>query len=280
MKRIFAVIFLGSIWVSVALANQTISITPETITQGDPVMVTIEGDSYPQQLLLGKESIPIFVYQGKLRALIGIDLLKTPGDYELSVQFANGEIVKKTITVNELKKIEAPLGIPEKLGGNTPASQKNLVNALAKENQSLANIKTGTKAFWTKAFSAPLKKMIVTDQYGYNRKTGVYTIMHKGVDLRAGEGTRVMAMNRGVVRIAHTYQIYGKTIVIDHGLGLRTLYIHLSKIYVNVGELVQPGQFIGLSGQTGYAEQPHLHISVKINGISIDPLRFLDLFKQ
>ncbi|MFA6095419.1 MAG: M23 family metallopeptidase, partial [Candidatus Paceibacterota bacterium] len=71
-----------------------------------------------------------------------------------------------------------------------------------------------------------------------------------------------------------------RTIVVDHGLGLMTFYMHLSKIFVNEGELVLPGQVIGLSGDTGYAERPHLHLTVRIGGVSIDPVRFMGLFKR
>jgi murein DD-endopeptidase MepM/ murein hydrolase activator NlpD len=55
--------------------------------------------------------------------------------------------------------------------------------------------------------------------------------------------------------------------------------MHLSRIKVNVGELVQQGQTIGLSGQTGYAESPHLHLTIRINGISIDPIKFFAMFQ-
>ena len=99
------------------------------------------------------------------------------------------------------------------------------------------------------------------------------------MDLRAVKGTKVAAMERGVVRLAKTFDVYGKTIVIDHGLGVMTFYMHLSKINVNQGQLVTRGQIIGLSGDTGYAESPHLHITVRINNISVDPIEFLDLFR-
>ncbi|MEK9182015.1 MAG: M23 family metallopeptidase, partial [Patescibacteria group bacterium] len=176
-------------------------------------------------------------------------------------------------------KIEAPLGIPQKLGGDTKESQDKLVNTLAEENKSLANIRTGKKAFWTEKFTYPLSQIVVTDDYGYSRKTGEYSLAHKGTDFRAKEGTPIMAMNRGVVRIARTYRNYGKVVVIDHGLGLITFYLHFSKIKVNEGELVKHGQMIGLSGQTGYALSPHLHLSIRINNNSIDPVKFMDLFK-
>ena len=85
-------------------------------------------------------------------------------------------------------------------------------------------------------------------------------------------------MNRGVVRLSKKFTVYGNTVIIDHGNGVMTLYMHLSKRLVKEGSLVEQGQTIGKSGMTGYAEHPHLHISVRINNTSIDPLEFLKLF--
>ncbi len=255
-----------------------ISVTPITIIQGDPVMVAITANSAVTKLSFDGKAVPVFTYLGAPHALIPIDIAARVGEHEIKVIFANGETAVKKILVGARKKIEAPLGIPAKLGGNTPAAATSLVDNLSRENASLANVRTGTKAFWTEPFRAPLANLTVTDPYGYSRKTGQYSIAHKGTDFRAPTGTQVRAMNRGVVRIARTYTVYGKTIVVDHGFGLQTLYLHLSKIYVNEGELVLPGTVIGLSGMTGYAEVPHLHISIKINGISIDPMKFMEFF--
>jgi murein DD-endopeptidase MepM/ murein hydrolase activator NlpD len=263
---------------SVWAAGPTISLTPEKIFQGDPVMLTINSESKSTSILFDQQKIPIIQYGGSPRGLIAIDLNQTSGDHTVTVKFADGTTLEKTLAVTAREKIEEPLGIPQSLGGNTPAAATNLVTTLTKENTILKNIKTGTKAFWTQSFRAPLEKMVVTDNYGYNRKTGEYTIPHKGTDYHAEVGTKVLAMNRGVVRLARTFTIYGKTVVIDHGFGLSTMYMHLSKLKVNEGQLVLPGQTIGLSGQTGYAEVPHLHLSIRVNGISIDPVTFMSLF--
>lgn len=264
--------------ITYAEVDPTISISPEIIIQGDPVLITINSTSTPIKILFDKQNIPIFTYNGKPRGFIPIDIHQEVGTYNVEVIFADGTNSIQPINVTLREKIEAQLGIPAKLGGNTPVAAQNLVNNLAKENKIINNIRTGKKYFWTQAFQAPLATLLITDPYGYNRKTGEYTIAHKGTDFHAEEGTKVYAMNRGVVRIARRYIVYGKTVILDHGLGLNTLYMHLSKIYVNEGELVKPGQLIGLSGKTGYADQPHLHISIKINGISIDPVIFLRFF--
>lgn len=125
----------------------------------------------------------------------------------------------------------------------------------------------------------PLEGTItVTDKYGYSRVTGGSSLNHKGVDLRAPLGTPVYAMNDGVVRFTSTMRNYGKTIAIDHGNGILTIYMHLSEIGVKEGQTVKKGELLGKSGDTGYVFGPHLHLTVRINGISIDPMKFMELF--
>ncbi len=219
----------------------------------------------------------VFSYQGKPAAFAGIDLNYKAGTYPVTVMLLDGRTLSAEIIVDAREKIEAPLGIPEKLGGNTPASQTRLVSSLAAENASLIGLRTGIKSFWAEAFRWPVARPIVTDEYGYSRKTGAYSIAHKGTDFRAPVGTPVTAVNRGVVRVAKQFPTYGKTVVVDHGLGLMSFYMHLSKIQVNVGELVRPGQRVGLSGQTGYATSPHLHFTLRIRNSSVDPMKFFAL---
>ncbi len=258
----------------------SISITPENPIQGEPLRIEVTSTSTVSSIFLDSKKIPVFTYKNIPTAFYGIDLYKKPGTYKIVATLYDGTLIEKTFQISERKKIEAPLGIPEKLGGNTQTSATQLVNTLAQENASLLNLRTGTHAFWTLPFRYPIADPVVTDDYGYQRQTGTYSIAHKGTDFRAKEGTKVLAMNRGVVRVAKEGRNYGKTIVVDHGLGLQTFYMHLSKIYVNVGELVLPGQTIGLSGMTGYAEQPHLHLTVRLQDTSIDPIKFLELFKK
>lgn len=273
-----AVFFLSFFALPIFVFGATVSVLPENIIQGDPVLIEVSATSTSKVFFSGV-SVPVFNFKNKKEdALFGIDLNKTPGDYPLIVKFGNRQLYKSNIKVLPRVKKEAPLGIPERLGGNTVPSQNSLMKSLTAENFILSRLKTGAKVFWSKPFSAPLTDATVTDPYGYSRITGQYLIPHKGVDFRASIGTKVFAMNRGVVRLVRDWRVYGKTVVIDHGLGLQTLYMHLSKIYVDEGELVLPGQKIGLSGDSGYAETPHLHVSVKIGGISVDPIKFLQLF--
>ncbi|MBX4215717.1 M23 family metallopeptidase [Candidatus Parcubacteria bacterium] len=252
----------------------SLSITPETVIQGEPIMVQADGPV--SKMTFDGKKLDVFTYNGKPTALIGIDLNKKAGTYKLSVTSADGTVTRDVVVGARVKE-EKPVGIPEKLGGNTPAAGQALVSSLAKENAVLNSLKSFAKPLWKEKFRYPLDAVTVTDTYGYTRDTAGLTIAHKGTDFRAKEGTPVYSMNRGIVRYARTTRTYGKTVVVDHGFGLMSMYMHLSKIRVNEGELVQKGQLVANSGMTGYAESPHLHLSVRIGSISIDPLKFMAL---
>jgi murein DD-endopeptidase MepM/ murein hydrolase activator NlpD len=261
------------------ISKPPVSIYPETIYPGDPIFITINASSTPKKISLDNKVIPSFYFDGANNALFPTDFYEKKLQHKVSVELNNGMIINKDIILTTREKIEKPLGIPEKLGGNTPQAGKALVNNLANENYILNNIQSSAKIIWKQPFAKPLQNLFITDTYGYDRKTVGYTIVHKGTDFRAEIGTPVYAMNDGIVRIARGFTVYGNVIAIDHGQGLITLYMHLSKINVKQGDIVKIGENIGESGQTGYVSAPHLHISIKINGISIDPATFMKFFK-
>jgi murein DD-endopeptidase MepM/ murein hydrolase activator NlpD len=218
-------------------------------------------------------------YQSSPTVFIGIALNKKPGTYLLKATLSSGAILKRNIVVLAREKVEAPLGIPAQLGGNTPAAEQNVVDSLVAGNKVLDGLISAQRQLWTGQFEFPVADPLVTDPYGYIRQTGSYQIAHKGVDFKAPPGTPVMAVNAGVVILATDLGIYGNTIIVDHGLGIMSFYMHLSKIGVAKGQAVLRRQVIGESGETGYAEGPHLHLTVRIGGVSIDPMVFFGFFK-
>lgn len=105
----------------------------------------------------------------------------------------------------------------------------------------------------------------------------IYRIMkfHSGQDFHAPIGTPVYATGDGVVESAQYNDGYGNCIIIDHGFGLKTLYAHLSKCLVKPGQVVRRGENIGLSGNTGVSDGPHLHYEVIKDGVKVNPLAYM-----
>ncbi|OGK87968.1 MAG: hypothetical protein A2X52_13610 [Candidatus Rokubacteria bacterium GWC2_70_16] len=140
--------------------------------------------------------------------------------------------------------------------------------------------RTAPRPLWQGAFLQPRNTKVFsnfaeTRVYRY-RGQDVDSQVHLGYDLASVRQSPVPAANSGAVVFAGPLTIYGNTVVVDHGLGLMTLYAHLSAMSVKEGEEVQKGQEIGRTGATGLALGDHLHYEVLIHGISVTPLEWWD----
>jgi len=132
---------------------------------------------------------------------------------------------------------------------------------------------TAAQQLWQMKFLTPLREYRVTTEFGQRRgyngaPPGTY---HTGIDMAAPEGTIVAAAADGRVVFAGTLPERGNCIVIDHGMGVHTVYAHLSYIGVKMGDNVTRGQFIGRVGTTGFSTGPHLHWEVRIGRTPVDP---------
>ncbi|MGE4292957.1 MAG: M23 family metallopeptidase [Desulfovibrio sp.] len=111
--------------------------------------------------------------------------------------------------------------------------------------------------------------------YYYNG-TVVDNQTHLGVDLANHQNSPIAAANDGKVVFAEFLGIYGECVIIDHGLGLQSIYAHLSRIDVNLGDYVNKGELIGLSGTTGLAGGDHLHFGMLVSGLPVQPREWWD----
>ena len=124
---------------------------------------------------------------------------------------------------------------------------------------------------WSGKFLAPVVAP-VSDAFGTRRTfNGKVQSMHQGLDYGVPTGTPVSAANAGIVLLAGPLYFEGNCVVLDHGQGLLTLYLHLSEIKVKQGERVAAGREIGRSGGTGRATGPHLHFAVRWQGVYLNP---------
>lgn len=261
-----------------------ITITPGKVEQGEPAIITVEGltsTTSVKSFTFNNRPLISFMYEGYVTAFLGVDLYAVPGTFPLVLTLNDGKEVRGEFVINQRADVRKPFDIPEKLGGNTPESVKTLIKTLAEEGKIINAVFTTNQVLWTEKFRSPLNgPLVIDDPYGYTRIINNFTMPHKGTDLEATMGTPVYAMNKGVVRLASSFRNYGDTVILDHGVGLQTVYMHLSKINVAPGQAVNKGELLGLSGDSGYTLNPHLHLTVRIWDVSIDPIKFLELFGE
>ena len=125
-------------------------------------------------------------------------------------------------------------------------------------------------------FSLPSEGM-VSSEFGLKRYlNGQPRSPHSGIDIAAAQGTSVYAPSDGIVSMTGDYFFNGKTVLLDHGQGLITMYCHLSKITVAQSEKIKKGAKIGEIGMTGRVTGAHLHWAVSLNNVRVNPRHFLN----
>ncbi len=153
----------------------------------------------------------------------------------------------------------------------TRIKRENLLIAKAREVDS-------NLSFFKDIFIIPVDDAIITGVYGSQRiLNGIPKWPHYGLDFAQKKGAPVKAMNNGIVTLAEKDLFYtGATIIFDHGHGISTLYMHMDKIFVNVGDHVKKGDIVGTVGASGRATGPHLDIRLNWFDVRLDPQTILN----
>jgi len=190
----------------------------------------------------------------------------------ISLYEGNTEKERKTVKVAGKKYRFSKIWVKEHK--YTP----ELIKRIEKEERLLKKIlsQVTPKKFRESFMRKPLKRLIVSTPFGAKRIiNGKKRSIHWGTDFVAPKGTPVYAALSGKVVLARELFFTGKTVVIDHGLGIHTLYAHLSKIEVKEGDTVKAGKVIGRVGSTGRSTGPHLHFGVYVSSVRADPMLVL-----
>ncbi len=201
------------------------------------------------------------------------------GVHYLTVQLNDKTIIKKFVLpkreykiqrINRLKKKYVTL--PKKEIGRIAREREISKKARAK----IGRIKI---ALYKAGFVRPVKGGRLSSVFGSQRiLNGKPKNAHNGIDIAVPRGTPVKAMTDGIVRLsANNFYYSGNYILLDHGQGLNSFYLHLSKSFVHEGQLVKKGEIIGKVGTTGRSTGPHLHWGVQWFGKRVDPLLLLKI---
>jgi murein DD-endopeptidase MepM/ murein hydrolase activator NlpD len=205
------------------------------------------------------------------RFLLGFDRDTFP-TARLAARFADGREQVVVLTVSPRAWPIERLGIPRPSGGPTPEFRRlregELVRIAAARAQRTAS------SGWAQAFIWPARGRL-SGVFGAQRiyRGGVRAAYHSGTDVAAGAGAVVVAPADGVVTLAPPpmFSLEGNLVILDHGMGLNSAFLHLARVSVGEGQAVRQGQPIGTVGATGRASGPHLHWSLVWNGARIDP---------
>lgn len=156
------------------------------------------------------------------------------------------------------------------------ASLQDTVNSVEDRLSKLYRVRKQRNQFWSALPSVWPVRGWVTSGFGPRRATRVGgTRFHEGIDIAAPVGTPVLASGDGVVTFAGWKGGYGRCLVVDHGFGITSLYAHNAVLMVEEGQRVRRGLEIAAIGVTGRTTGPHLHYSVEVDGVPVDPLRYL-----
>ncbi len=210
------------------------------------------------------------------KAIVGIDLDVKPGSYAILVDTGTAPGEARTIHHVTVRPKQFPtrrLTVDEAFV-NPPEAVQNRIQEEARLLEALWSASASSR-LWDGAFARPVPQPANSAFGSRSIFNGQPRSPHGGADFPSPTGTPVAAPNSGRVVLAKDLYYTGNTVVIDHGLGLVSLFAHLSAMNVREGDAVAKGQILGLVGATGRVTGPHLHWTLRANGARVDPLSLL-----
>ena len=265
-----------------AISKPDIYLSSDTIYQGEPCLIRIrvkKGET-PRVTWMGKEIFMISTndktcWQGFLAA----DLMEKPGHYQALVKISpSGREEVLTVAILDKDYGVRRLTLPKKM---VELDSETLARA---RKEAVIMKKLWEAPASTPIWRGPLLRPVQGDVVGpFGRRSVINNqprSPHTGVDLRGEKGSAIRAVNNGRVVLTSDHFFTGRSVVLDHGGEIMSMYFHLEKILVQEGDVVVKGQIIGLVGSTGRATGPHLHWGMRVNGARVNPLRLMALSQE
>lgn len=264
---------------AVRSADAGVPQAPATVSPGDLFLVRIApGEAVPAAVEFLGESYPPLRRPGLEEAffLLGLDLDTPAGPQGLVLRFPGGGEARLATTVVPRAFPEERLSLPAAMVTPPP----ELSARIAREQELAAAVYRTSAAgqLWTGGFR-PAVDGKASGNFGRRRiLNGLPRSPHAGQDYAAAAGTPVRAIGGGVVRLCGDFYYSGLTVLVDHGAGLVSQYLHLERIEVREGDTLDAGAVVGRVGSTGRATGPHLHLGLRLFEQRVDPELLWGLF--
>jgi murein DD-endopeptidase MepM/ murein hydrolase activator NlpD len=256
-----------------------VALAARSIQPGELVVLTLTARTDADRLRVAAFGRPVGVVaigSREWRALVGIDLDVAPGNHPvlITIRVADQDLSRTyELAVKPRRFATRRLEVGDAFV-NPPAGE--LVR-IERENVELERLwhASADEALWIGPFAAPVPDRATSSFGTRSIFNGERRSPHSGTDFLSPAGTPIRAPNAGRVVFSGDLYFSGNTLVIDHGLGVVSLFAHLSAFAVQEGDVVSKGQLVGNVGATGRVTGPHLHWAVRVNGARVDPLAVL-----
>lgn len=261
VNRFLAVVLICS---SSAAWGQMLRL-PGSVRQGNTLR--IHGPAAAVTARMGDRSVRLFPDDGGSFGLMPVPVVQKPGSYTVELLDHSGAAMATApVRVVDAHFPKQNVVIAESLAELKPSpDESETVSAFRK---TVSDVR-----YWAEPLAAPVRGCRTSpfgvQRYLNGKPTGDF---HGGIDQRSPAGTPIHAAAGGVVKIVREWNLHGHTVGIDHGQGLESIYLHMSKTAVSEGQTVKKGDVIGYVGSTGRSTAPHLHWSIYANGVSVNPL--------
>ncbi len=253
---------------------------PFWVSQGSGFWIYIKkerGDSLNRLCIYWLNKRIFVPYKDKtLKVILGAGLERR-GDVPLKIIGYDGRRIKKrAVVILRIRKKNFPkrcIKLPKKM----VYPPKKVIGRILKEQKNINSIlnRITKKIYYKGFFLTPVKGKVIVPFGVVRFLNGIKRSVHKGVDFRAPFNTLVRCSNYGKVVFTGDLYFGGRTIIVDHGLGVFSIYMHLNKFLVKRGEFVKKGKIIALSGASGRVTGPHLHFGLTVLGERINPFSLI-----
>jgi len=261
-----------------SLSGPDITVTPSKIGQGEIGLLSIkEKGAKPEVTWMERKITLVSDKKNKIwLGLIGSDLTTRPGMYKLKISRTNDKN-PLSIIISVLSRDYGirRLTLPKEMGELDAYTLKRAIEESRKVRELF--FRPAGYSLWRGKWIMPVPGTVVSHFGSRCIINDMERSPHSGVDLRAEEGTPVKATNSGKVALVANHFFSGLSVFIDHGGGIQSMYFHLSHVSVHVGQLVEKGATIGLSGSSGRVTGPHLHFGIRLNGGRVNPINLVEI---